>query len=436
MRPERGRDETWRSTDFSALEEVQWLQDYLRIDTTRATGSVVAGAEYLAARLTAMGLAPVVERLGGGYVNVWAMLEGEDSKALVLHHHIDVSPPGDPAAWTRPPFSGAIDPPFIYGRGAFDMKSVAIAQLLALREVARPARRPRRSLVFLATGSEEQDSELGTRWVLRQHPELVERFWAVLTEGGVVEPTSVDEVKYWGIEVAQKQFAYGWACSTSRERLESLREEVWAWNRAQREPRRHPTVEPFLAAYGESRDHPRQRRFLGGPWHHPPDPFRFGALPWHVRSLYLDELEPFPVEEAPGGGYRMQLIFHLLPGADLEEVRARLLPGWMTHGVGVALGEPLGAATASPLDHEVYRALEELTRTSHPGATVGPHFVSWNATDSRFFRELGIPSYGFGPFLFFNLETLRADRANERINLPGYVTGIELYRRVVARLVG
>ncbi len=436
VRPERGRDELWRGTDFSRLEEVQLLQDYLRIDTTQATGSVRAGAAFLASQLSAMGLEPVVESLGERYVNLWAFVEGEDRRALVLHNHIDVTPPGDLAAWTHPPFSGVLDPPFIYGRGAFDMKSVTIAQLLALRDLARGPGRPRRSVLFLATGSEEEDSEIGTQWVLRQHPELVERFWAVLTEGGVVEPTSVDATKYWGIEIAQKQFAYGWACAPSRERLESLREEIWDWNRGQRAPRFHPTVGRFLAAYASSRDHPRLKRLLGSSWQAPTDPLRFGSLPWYLRSLFLDELEPFAVEEAPGGGFRMKMIFHLLPGSELESVRERLLPGWMTHGVTIALGEPLGAATASPLDHEVYRALEDLTRRAHPDAAVGPQFLSWSATDSRFFRALEVPSYGFSPFLYFNLETLRADRANERVNLPGYVDGVRLYRQVVERLAG
>jgi hypothetical protein len=47
-----------------------------------------------------------------------------------------------------------------------------------------------------------------------------------------------------------------------------------------------------------------------------------------------------------------------------------------------------------------------------------------------------VPSYGFSPFLFFNTETLRADKANERINLPGYIGGMDLYRRVASRLAG
>ncbi len=436
LRPEAGRDEAWRAIDFGELGEVRLLQDYLRIDTSKATGSVPEGAEFLARQLADMGLTPVVERLGESDANVWAFLEGEDPRALVLHNHIDVSPPGDLAAWSHPPFSGVIDPPFLYGRGAFDMKSVAVAQLLALQELASAGRRPRRSVLFLATGSEEEDSELGTQWILRRHPELVERFWAVLTEGGVVELASLDEVKYWGIEFGQKQFAVGAACGADRERLEALREEIRDWNKRQLEPRLHPTVERFLASYGGSRDRPSYQQFLADSGRRTPNPFRFRSFPWYLRSLFLDEIEVAPIEEVAGDGFRARLILQLLPGSDPAEVRRRLLPDWMTHGVTISMSEAIGAATASPLDHGVYRTLEEESRRAHPDATVGPFFLAWSATDSRFFRALGVPSYGFSPFPFFNLESLRADKTNERINLPGYISGLELYRRVVARLAG
>ena len=70
-----------------------------------------------------------------------------------------------------------------------------------------------------------------------------------------------------------------------------------------------------------------------------------------------------------------------------------------------------------------------------PGARVGPHLLPWTATDSRFFRQAGVPSYGFSPFLIFATDTYRVDTVNERIALPGYVDGVRIYRDVVRRLV-
>jgi acetylornithine deacetylase/succinyl-diaminopimelate desuccinylase-like protein len=431
----RGRPLVFTLREDRASEEVRLLQEYVRIDTSETTGSVIEGAEFLASRLASFGLEPHVERLGERWANVWAVVEGEEPGALVLHNHIDVSDAGDPRRWRHPAFSAALDGPFLYGRGAFDMKSLATAQLLAVRDAAHRGGRPRRSLVFLATGSEERGSELGAQWILREHPELVERFWAVLTEGGVVEPVDVDKVKYWGIETGQKRFAYGLACSPSRERLEQLASDLRQWQRFAWQPRLHPSVEAFLLAYGPSRDRPSRQAILDRLRTRPFDAAYFASQPRYLRALFLDELVSFPVEPDPGGGWRMRLVAILLPDASPAASYARLLPDWLTHGVALSLGQPLGAAAGSPEAHEVFATLAAATREAHPGAAVGPHFLAWSVTDARFFRERGIPAYGYSPFLFFSTESLRADRENERINVPGYIAGVELYRDVVRELL-
>jgi acetylornithine deacetylase/succinyl-diaminopimelate desuccinylase-like protein len=431
----QGRALVFTLREDRVTEEVRLLQEYVRVDTSEATGSIVEGAEFLARELTAYGLEPRIERLGERWANVWAVVEGEEPAALVLHNHIDVSDAGDLRRWRHPPFSGALDGPFLYGRGTFDMKSVAVAQLLAVRDAARRGRRPRRSLLFLATGSEERGSELGAQWVLREHTELVERFWAVLTEGGVVEPVSVEEVKYWGIETGQKRFAYGLACSPSPERLEQLAADLRQWQRFAWQPRLHPAVERFLLAYGPSRDRPSRKAVLDRLRARPFDAAYFVSQPPYLRALFLDELVTFPVEPDPGGGWRMRLRAILLPDADPAATYARLLPDWLTHGVSLTLGPPVGAEAGSPEEHEVFTTLAAATREAHPGATVGPHFLAWSVTDARFFRERGIPAYGYSPFLFFSIESLRADRENERVNVPGYVAGVELYREIVRELL-
>jgi acetylornithine deacetylase/succinyl-diaminopimelate desuccinylase-like protein len=78
-------------------------------------------------------------------------------------------------------------------------------------------------------------------------------------------------------------------------------------------------------------------------------------------------------------------------------------------------------------------AIAEIER-HHPGAVAGPMFLAWTATDARFFRRAGIPAYGFSPFLIMNTDTLQVDAPNERMALPGFVDGVELYLDVVRRL--
>jgi acetylornithine deacetylase/succinyl-diaminopimelate desuccinylase-like protein len=61
-------------------------------------------------------------------------------------------------------------------------------------------------------------------------------------------------------------------------------------------------------------------------------------------------------------------------------------------------------------------------------------FLPWTATDARFFRAHGIPSFGFSPFLVLTTDTIRVDQTGERISVPDFVDGVELYREILARL--
>jgi acetylornithine deacetylase/succinyl-diaminopimelate desuccinylase-like protein len=116
-------------------------------------------------------------------------------------------------------------------------------------------------------------------------------------------------------------------------------------------------------------------------------------------------------------------------------VREELFPAWMTHGLAVTWSELPVALHGSPVRHPVLDAIGAEIASRYPGAPAGPMFLPWTATDSRFFRRAGIPSYGFSPFLIMNTDTLQVDSANERMALPAFVDGVALYVDVVRRLV-
>jgi acetylornithine deacetylase/succinyl-diaminopimelate desuccinylase-like protein len=430
------KDQEWTQIDYASLPEVELLRRYIQVDTSPTTGSELAGAEFLAAELEKMGITAHIERFGDSGANLWAILEGESPEALVLHNHIDVYPVRQPERWLHEPYAGELDQAWLYGRGAFDMKSVAATQLLAIKDLMDLGRKPKRSVIFLATGSEERGSELGTRWILEQHPELSKRFWAVLTEGGVVEPISRTTIKYWGVEFSQKRFAHGYFCAETQEELAELGRAILDWGSVAEELLLVPEVELFARAYADSRDDDLYRTVLANPRRALVRADEFAQLPPYLKSLFRNEAVPIPPEADPEGGYRMRIIFHLLPGQELESTMERLLPPWLLHGTTLTLGEPLGATSASSPDHPVYKALTAAVLRAYPDSRVGPYFVSWSATDSRFFRENGIPSYGFSPFLIFSTDTLRVDGPNERISLPGYMSGFELYRDAVREIVG
>ena len=72
----------WESVDYSQLPEVQLLQEYVRIDTSTSSGSELEGARFLAGKLEAVGIPAHIEQLGEKQANLWAILEGENPRAL------------------------------------------------------------------------------------------------------------------------------------------------------------------------------------------------------------------------------------------------------------------------------------------------------------------------------------------------------------------
>jgi acetylornithine deacetylase/succinyl-diaminopimelate desuccinylase-like protein len=422
------------SQRYDRMEEVILLQDYIRVDTTPQTGSELAGAEYLASVLEREGIASEVLDMGERKANLIAVVEGDNDQALVLHSHIDVDPVAEPDQWLYPPFSGRIQPPWIFGRGAFDMKSVAIAQLQALIELKRSGVRPRRSVILLATSGEETGSLEGTAWLLRERADLLAGSWGVLTEGGVVEARTTDDIKYWGTETGQKRFVRLLACSPSRQRLELLGSDLLFGGQPVTPLRVTPQVAEFLRFYASTRDLPTHRQLLAQPESVVTDLERFGQLAGYQKGLFRDEVWTSQVEDN-GHGYSLPLTLALLPDSDVDEAQARLLPDWLTQGVQLVRLPDNGPPGSSPLDHPIFTTIGDLLETRYGAVATGPFFQTRSTNDSRLFRGYGIPSYGFSPFLVLSTDTVGIGGINESIALPAYVQGVELYVDLVRRLV-
>lgn len=429
----------WRQAgELAGHPEVARLREYIAIDTSTPDGDQLAGALWFADQVRDLGLEPVVERVGGE-ANVWAVLEGEVREAVVLHHHVDVDPVPRPDDWVYDPYAGTIEGPWLYGRGAFDMKSVAVAQLAAVRALVESGRKPHRSVILLATTGEEVGSELGTRWVLARHPELVARMAVAITEGGAVEGTEPGVAKYWGTEVAQTRLVWVTVCAVHREALTTLAEDLRAF-RVEGEPRLTREVERVMAAYAPTRDLPRLRETLADPRALVADRRALAGLPRYLRSFFVDALRVGPVTGAVGGGgYELRLQLLLLPGTRVEDAVAELLPPWMLHGFAVSIADEPAAAHGSDPGHWAFRAIDRLMAERFPRAPHGPLYLPVTLTDARFFRAAGVPTFGFTPFNVLTPEVIelrRGSSVDERIPVAGFLDGVELYRELVARLAG
>ena len=429
----------WSDRKWLDLEEVQLLQRYLQIDTSYPGGSEIPGAEFLAGVLEQNGIEAQVERLGPKHAALIATLKGEDEQALVLHHHLDVLNPFEPGQAKFPPFSGHIDPPFIYGRGAFDMKSYGIAQLMAMLELKRSGKKLKRSLTLLGTGDEEVEGMLGVRFLLAEHPEWKRQFWGVITEGGAVEAVDIDRARYWGTEFAQKMLVQITVCDTNRERLMDLAEELSAVPPVRRVI---PELIPFFKEYGAHRDRPETRELLAEPEtmleriRSFPRDVDVTVLPPYIEVMLADELQLQPVlpREGEPGVWELYMVLWVLPGRTLDQAYAELI-GDRLDGFQVEILANYEKAVASPIDHPLFAGIDSFMEKQHPEVKHGPLFIPWAASESRYFRPAGIPSYGFTPFWILSSDAASMKGIDERLPLPAFVHGVELYRQLVEELV-
>ncbi|KGJ04755.1 succinyldiaminopimelate desuccinylase [Paracoccus halophilus] len=87
------------------------------------------------------------------------------ARTFGFNGHTDVVPPGDPASWTHPPFSGHRQDGWIWGRGATDMKS-AVAAFAAAAIGFVTETPPAGAVILTITGDEEGPGKDGTRALL------------------------------------------------------------------------------------------------------------------------------------------------------------------------------------------------------------------------------------------------------------------------------
>lgn len=104
--------------------------------------------------------------------NLVVRVAGErPGRRLVFNGHLDTFPVGDPSLWTVDPLGGVVKDGRIYGRGVSDMKGGIAASVLALLLLARYREAWRGELVLTLAADEETMGPWGTKYLLDTVPE-------------------------------------------------------------------------------------------------------------------------------------------------------------------------------------------------------------------------------------------------------------------------
>jgi acetylornithine deacetylase/succinyl-diaminopimelate desuccinylase-like protein len=344
--------------------------------------------------------------------------------------------------WSVPPFSAEVRGGFLYGRGTLDTKGLGAAHWCAALRAAK-AGILRRKLFLVANADEEVGGGEGAEYFVRNLPFPIGAAYG-MNEGGVgVRDVFGAGGKFFLLNmwekgpVWMKLSAAGRAGHGSRPSAKDAPARlIRALTRVTelREPAR--LTEPV-------RDMLRVLRTKGFS-DLDVDALRGGAEEAGALSalaMKFPEIDPllrntFAVTTL-SAGFKPNVIpssaegtidVRIVPGEEPVAVagRVRALVADLDVSVEILFAEKPNGSPMGPL----YGAMEAAVLSVHPDAVVVPYLCT-GFTDSRFFRSIGIPTYGMMPLLLPREEHGKIHGVDERIP----VNGIEEMTRIVYALI-
>jgi acetylornithine deacetylase/succinyl-diaminopimelate desuccinylase-like protein len=441
-----------RAIDWPPLEEeaVQLLTRYLQIDTTNPPGNERAAADFLAAVFAREGIESQIFESAPGRASIVARLSGDGSRpSVVLMHHMDVVT-ARADLWQAKPFGGEIRDGAVWGRGAIDVKGMGIALLVSFLALHREQTPLAGDVVFLGVADEEAGGSLGAGFMVDRHFELFANAGVVLNEGGYIAADETGAVRYYAVESAQKiplwlrLVAKGQPGHGSMPRPDSAPNRlVAALARIAEWPtplRVMPELQQFYAdtAYLEPEPRRAKLRDLRAALADPAFAAEFTALPRQnaqVRNTISltrlaggDKTNVIPPEASA------ELDVRLLPDQDPKAFLADLALVIADDSIEIETLLSFPPAS-SPTDHELFAALRAIAARHHPGAPVAS-VLATGFTDCHYFRERGIPCYGFMPFVLSDRDAALVHGNDERLSLVNLKSGTRLAHELVAALAG
>jgi carboxypeptidase PM20D1 len=373
---------------------------------------------------------------------------------VLLMGHMDVVPveAGTEARWKRPPFAGAVEGGYVWGRGSLDDKASVLGTLEAVEMLLAEGFAPRRT-VLLAYGHDEESGGDGARQTAALLRGRGVRPWMVVDEGGAIgqglmpgvqRPTAL-------IGIAEKGFVSVELTAQAEGGHSSM-------------PPRHGSIGRLSAAIERLEASPMPARLDGaalqlfdrvGPEMPLAQRAVFANL-WLTRTLVIRTLSGAPSSDAMVRTTTAPTIFqagtkeNVLPSRARAVVNFRILPG---DSVGSVLahvrrvvndtavhvrameGFSSEPSPVSRTDDEPYRVLERSIRQAAPDAVVAPYLVV-GGTDARHYHALSEHVYRFLPVRMTSEDLDRIHGTDERISIRDYQAAIRFYRQLLLNAAG
>ena len=408
-------------------QATQFLSAYIKINTTNPPGNEIAAARFLAERFRKAGIAAQTFESERGRGSVVARVKGTGgARPVILLNHLDVVP-ANPDGWDVPPFSGVVRDGYVYGRGTLDCKGVGTVDAMALMLLKRNGIRLKRDVIFLGTADEEAGGKLGAGWMVANHFDAFSDAEFVLNEGGDIhilpngtrsyDPAVSEKTPCWLRLTATGEAGHGSAPAkeTAVTRLVRALARLRDY-----QPELHvvPEVQAYYAARAALEDEAQRMRYSDLRAALADETFRAQFLgDAHNSAMVHNTLTPTVLSASEKT--------NVIPRTASAELDCRLLPDQNPEAfvqtvkgviddaevtVDVLLNFP---PSSSPTDTALFAAIRTLAGRDNAPVVPG---VLTGFTDSHYFREKGLASYGFVPFALGEDETRREHGLNERLS--------------------
>jgi acetylornithine deacetylase/succinyl-diaminopimelate desuccinylase-like protein len=333
----------------------------------------------------------------------------------------------------------------IYGRGAQDMKSEGLAQLMVMVLLKRGKIALDRDVIFLAVADEEVDGT-GTDWMIANQRGLLGNAEFLINEGG----ENIQEngkVQFMGVDVGEKTpfwlhvVAHGRAGHGSRpnpdsapNRLLRALDRIVAYHTPMKVL---PVVDEFIRQIAPKETPERKKYFLNANQ--------------YIQDKKFQEI--IENDESLNYLFRNTITLTMLGGSQQTNVippdawanfDVRLLPGEdpqaFLESIRKVVNDPnvsvepqskeFRVANFSPTNTELYDAFRKVTAHYFPGTLVLPRLTSGYNEEQRY-RPLGINAYGFNPYTATDAENNTEHGDDERIRVEEVRRGFQVLYDVV-----
>jgi acetylornithine deacetylase/succinyl-diaminopimelate desuccinylase-like protein len=425
--------------DAATREATDLLCRYIAINTANPPGNEALGADFLSGVLAQNGIESETYAVDPNRANMSAHLAGDGSKRpLLLLNHMDVVP-AERQFWDEDPFAGTLKDGVIWGRGALDMKSMGIMELMTLLLLKRRGLPLKRDVVFLACADEEQGGVAGIDWVDTNHSDLLDVEY-VINEGGygMTEMFGVQRPVF-SCSVGEKGPLWLNLVAHGTPGHGSMPHDDNCIDRLVRALNRVQTWRRPLTLLPEVRTMLERLRDAG---------IFAGEVSEKALTPVAQEnplLRALMTDTISANVFHAGMKSNVIPAIAEATLDCRLLPGHepdefieqvrqVIDDPAVEIEQTMESHTPiSPVDTELFDVVDSVTREFVPDAVVVPS-IATGFTDSRAFRRRGLTAYGVALSLLEADDIATVHGNNERISVEKLALGLRMLFEMVRRM--